>query len=144
MIQKFIIEGNPRGQGRPRACKKDKHAAVYEAKEDTVYKENLAAQIVAQRPHFIGAGIPVEIEAHFYLSRPQAHYGAKGLKSRYENARPLGKPDVDNLGKACMDALNGIVWHDDSQIVRVVTEKHYADTQPHILIEVRCPTQAVR
>ena len=140
MIQKFIIEGNPRGQGRPRACKRGKHAAVYEAKEDTMYKENLAAQVVAQRPHFIPADVPVELEVSCFLLRPKYHYGAKGLKPRYETARPLGTPDVDNLGKAVMDSLNGVVWHDDSQIVRVVTEKHYADTAPHIVIEVRCPT----
>ena len=140
MRQVFIIQGNPRGQGRPRATVRGRHASVYEAKEDTMYKQNLAAQVVAQRPHFIGAGIPVEVEAHFYLSRPQAHFGAKGLKPRYEDARPLGKPDVDNMIKAIKDAVKGIVWHDDSQVFRVTGEKHYADTAPHITIEVKSPT----
>ena len=30
---------------------------------------------------------------------------------------PTGKPDADNVEKAIKDALNGIVWHDDSQVV---------------------------
>jgi len=136
MIQRFIIQGNPRGQGRPRATRRGNHAAVYEDSKDTMYKQNLAAQVVTQRPEFIGAGIPVEIEVHFYLPRPQSHFGTKGLKPRYEDARPLGKPDVDNMIKAVKDAAKGIVWHDDSQVVRVIGEKHYADTQPHLVLEV--------
>lgn len=139
MIQKFVIQGNPRGQGRPRACKRGRHAAVYEAKEDTMYKENLAAQVVAQRPNFIGVDLAVEIEMHFYLSRPAYHFGVKGLKPRFETAKPLGKPDVDNMVKAVKDSLTGIVWHDDCQVVKVIAEKHYADTQPHITLEIKSP-----
>ena len=142
MIQKFIIQGNPRGQGRPRACKRGRHASVYEAREDTMYKENLAAQVVAQGPSYITMDQPVEIEVMFYLSRPAYHFGAKGLKPRYENARPLGKPDVDNMVKAVKDSLTGIVWHDDAQIVRIWAEKHYADTQPHITLQVYARTEA--
>ena len=141
MIQHFIIEGNPRGQGRPRATRRGNHASVYEAKEDTVYKQNLAAQVVAQRPHFIGVDIPIELSVVCYMLRPKYHFGTKGIKERFTDVRPLGKPDVSNLLKAIEDALNGIVWHDDSQIIKVTTEKYYADTKPHITIEVKCPTQ---
>lgn len=143
MIQRFIVEGNPRGQGRPKATIRGRHAGVYEDSKDRLYKENLAAQVVTQRPEFIPAGVPVELEVSCYMSRPQAHYGAKGLKPRYEDARPLGTPDVDNIAKACMDALKGIVWHDDSQIVRVTMEKHYTLTRPHMVVEVTCPTKVI-
>lgn len=33
------------------------------------------------------------------------------------------KPDIDNLGKLVMDALNGIVWHDDCQVAAKITTK---------------------
>ena len=39
--------------------------------------------------------------------------------------RPTGKPDLDNVAKLLADALNGILWHDDSQIVALEVEKHY-------------------
>ena len=42
--------------------------------------------------------------------------------------KPTTKPDLDNVMKAIFDSLNGIVYKDDSQIVRVVAEKHYSDT----------------
>lgn len=33
--------------------------------------------------------------------------------------------DVDNLGKAIMDGMNGIAWHDDRQVIRLEVEKEY-------------------
>ena len=46
--------------------------------------------------------------------------------------RPSKRPDIDNYLKTVMDALNGIAYADDSQIVRCVVEKRYAwePTQP--------------
>ena len=137
MTQKFIIEGNPRGQGRPRATVRGRHAAVYEAKEDTLYKNNIAAQVVAQKPEYIEFN-PVSIDVGFYIQRPKYHYDSKGrVKERYVDDCPIGKPDIDNMLKALYDACNGIVWRDDSQIVQVTAEKAYASTRPHLTLEVK-------
>jgi len=40
---------------------------------------------------------------------------------------PTGRPDWDNLGKIISDALNGIAWRDDSQIVDASVKKFYTD-----------------
>ncbi len=40
--------------------------------------------------------------------------------SEYENKSHM---DVDNIAKACLDALNGVVWRDDRQVVRLTSEK---------------------
>jgi len=135
--QRFVIQGNPRGQGRPRATRRGNHAAVYEAKEDTLYKNNLAAQVVAQRPEYIEFN-PVSVEAGFYIQRPKYHYDSKGrVKPRYVDDCPIGKPYIDNMLKALYDACNGIVWRDDAQIVEVTAKKEYAETVPHIVLEVK-------
>jgi Holliday junction resolvase RusA-like endonuclease len=42
--------------------------------------------------------------------------------------RPAKKPDADNIMKAIADALNGIAYKDDSQIVNVTITKWYSDT----------------
>ena len=34
-----------------------------------------------------------------------------------------GQMDVDNIAKACLDALNGIVWRDDRQVYKLISEK---------------------
>jgi len=46
------------------------------------------------------------------------------------------KPDGDNCLKAAKDALNGIVWIDDCQVIESVARKRYGDA-PQVLIHVR-------
>ena len=38
---------------------------------------------------------------------------------------PVKKPDCDNIAKAILDALNGLAYEDDSQIVSAVILKRY-------------------
>ena len=42
--------------------------------------------------------------------------------------RPSKRPDLDNLNKSVMDALNGIVYRDDCQVVTLNSKKVYAET----------------
>jgi Holliday junction resolvase RusA-like endonuclease len=46
------------------------------------------------------------------------------------------RPDLDNLIKTVLDALNGIAYTDDKQIVRLGATKAYG-TDPKILISIR-------
>lgn len=67
----------------------------------------------------------LEVQLYFRLARPGGHWGKNGLKPSAP-ARPRGKPDIDKLVRATLDALIGCVMDDDSRIVRLVAEKHYA------------------
>ena len=49
---------------------------------------------------------------------------------------PTKKPDVDNVVKAIFDALNGIVWGDDVQVVWLAASKRY-DAIPGVLVGIR-------
>ena len=40
--------------------------------------------------------------------------------------RPMKKPDADNVLKCICDALNGVAFVDDAQVVRAVVEKFYS------------------
>lgn len=137
MIQTFTVLGIAKGQGRPRACKRGQHAGMFKAKVDAQNETNIAAQVVAQKPVLIGQGVPVALTLEVYVPRPKLHFDSKGyIKDRFYNARPTSKPDVSNILKAIEDALNGIVWHDDSQIYRVEVERGYGDT-PKTVIKVK-------
>ena len=48
---------------------------------------------------------------------------------------PTKKPDFDNIQKIICDALNGVAYHDDSQIVKADIEKVYS-TMPHVEVNV--------
>jgi Holliday junction resolvase RusA-like endonuclease len=45
--------------------------------------------------------------------------------------------DLDNAAKAVLDALNGIVWRDDSQIARLLVERAYDPAAPGVRLTVR-------
>ena len=49
------------------------------------------------------------------------------MASALENKiRPVTKPDTDNILKIVKDALNGVLWKDDAQVVSDKVEKFYS------------------
>lgn len=68
-------------------------------------------------PTFAGA---LEVTFHFYRARPQSHYNSTGglSKEGREHPFPITRPDLLKLARSTEDALTGIVWTDDSIIVR--------------------------
>ena len=49
---------------------------------------------------------------------------------------PTSRPDIDNYAKLVCDALNGIIWHDDSQITTLTLSKEYSG-DPAITLYVK-------
>lgn len=83
------------------------------------------------------SGQPFELLIVFYLARPQKHFDRLGLRPDAPPA-PMGKPDVDKLQRALLDALTGIVFEDDARIVRIVAEKRYATPSRDIGVWAEC------
>ena len=50
-------------------------------------------------------------------------------RHRKQGAYKPSKSDLDNLVKVCADAINGIVYLDDAQIVRLTAEKIYGQPE---------------
>ena len=72
---------------------------------------------------------PVCVEVEFELPRPQGHYrSGKRAGEVRDSAPPLPttKPDLDKLLRACLDALTGVAWGDDAQVVQAWCRKVYA------------------
>jgi crossover junction endodeoxyribonuclease RusA len=71
---------------------------------------------------------PVRLELVFTLARPKGHYGTgrnAGRLRRSAPAAPITKPDIDKLARAVLDALTGIVFRDDAQVVELEIVKRY-------------------
>jgi Holliday junction resolvase RusA-like endonuclease len=72
---------------------------------------------------------PVKVEITALFRRPASHLTARGELRKGATGYPgrnLG--DVDNLAKGALDALTGIAWLDDSQVVDLRVSKHWANT----------------
>ena len=91
------------------------------------------------------ASDPVAMRMSFRMPRPQNHYlpaNARRPKPELRLDAPHWVPsgaDVDKLARAVLDALTGVVYVDDSQVVSIVAAKRYvADGEgPGLRLEVR-------
>jgi len=69
---------------------------------------------------------PLTIAVDFYLPRPKGHYGARGIRPSAPKHH-IVKPDATKLLRAVEDALQGVVYRNDSQIVRQTVTKGYGE-----------------
>ena len=67
-------------------------------------------------------------EIEVYIKMPQSFSKMKKQRAIAGEIRPLIKPDVDNCTKNIFDALNGVLYPDDKQIVELSVAKYYSDT----------------
>lgn len=48
---------------------------------------------------------------------------------------PTKKPDLDNVAKIVCDALNGVAYKDDAQIVDLKVHKYFSET-PEVVVVI--------
>lgn len=81
---------------------------------------------------------PLHVRLKFCMPRPKGHYGTGKNADRVKDSAPefpTTKPDVLKLARAVEDALTGIVYGDDAQIVMEDLQKCY-DTNPRVVVSV--------
>jgi Holliday junction resolvase RusA-like endonuclease len=126
-IISFEIPGCPVAKGRARAFKRGNYIAHY-TPEKTVNYENLVKMVAMQDmkgKQLISGPISMVISLFFQI--PESWSNKKRLSALNGTVRPTVKPDLDNCVKSLCDAINGIVWHDDKQVVEVTVKKFYSD-----------------
>lgn len=124
MMIKFTAPIKPVTWSRPQFDSRNKQ--VYNKDTLTEYEETIgfyAKAAMQGRPPLTGE---VRLYAEFYRPKP------KKRKDKPEQVSFSG--DVDNYLKAVSDALNGICYVDDRQVVDVRGKKFFG--KPHVIIEV--------
>lgn len=71
---------------------------------------------------------PLRISIQFKFAHPKSHLKTNGELRKSAPSLHVSKPDIDNLVKFVLDALNGRLYKDDSQIVSLIAIKQYAET----------------
>ena len=72
---------------------------------------------------------PIKINLIFYMLIPKNTSKVKREKMLKGELLPAKRPDFDNLAKGITDALNGLAFKDDNQIVEAHIYKRYGDPQ---------------
>lgn len=134
MTIRITLDGNPTAKGRPRFTSVGGFGRAFTPAKTRAYEARLAD---AGRAVMAGAEPlqgPLSLVMHVRLPIPKSWPKARQQSARTGCTRPTGKPDWDNFGKV-VDALNGIVWADDGQVVQATVLKYYAD-EPCMTVEV--------
>ncbi len=120
----IIVEGEPKGKGRPRFTRAS-HA--YTPARTREYEDLIALRALQEMRgrHPIPRDVPLHVKIIAIFGVPVSWPKKKRLAALQGVLRHTRKPDYDNVAKAVCDALNGIVFEDDCQIVRGYVEKIY-------------------
>ena len=134
MIIKFTVYGNPTAKGRPRFSVRGKFVRAYTPEKTAKAENNLRAQALAYKPAQ-PLETPLFVGIKVFRAIPKSMPKKRIEMAEKGSLRPITKPDVDNYQKLIYDALNGIFWRDDNQIVESMTAKFYS-AAPRVEIEI--------
>lgn len=134
-----LIPGEPIGQGRPRFARMGKFVRAYDPAKSREWKSGArecmarSVPIPGTLPFPQGTLLTVLVQAVF--TRPAGTYSKRAPKGR----EPKGtRPDTENVVKAALDAGTGTLWHDDSQVWRLIAWKEIGaqDEAPFVRLTV--------
>jgi Holliday junction resolvase RusA-like endonuclease len=133
---KFTIPGEPTGKGRPRVVSRGGFARAYTPEKTAAY-ENLVKleyerQCQGQR---ISAPAPITMTVHAFYGISKGDSKRRRAEKLRGDLLPTKKPDCDNVLKVIADALNGLAYDDDAQIVFAVIRKLYGE-EPRVEVEI--------
>lgn len=129
-------------KGRPRFARRGNHVSAYTPKNTAEYEEKIRCEYLAAKDREAWLnGEPIEVRVTAYKKIPSSASKKERLRIKVERVRPVTKPDVDNYLKIALDALNGVAYADDNQVVRAVAEKCYSDGEAYMEIELKRATE---
>lgn len=127
----FTIPGEPQGKARPRFA--GKH--TYTQPKTAAYEELVRFCYREQGGGCFPKGAPLHVTISAAFAVPTSDSKRKRQAKLRGEMLPTKRPDWDNIGKIVCDALNGVAWHDDAQIVSAYVQKTY-DTTSYVQVEI--------
>jgi Holliday junction resolvase RusA-like endonuclease len=122
----FTIPGEPVGKGRPRFSRQGSFVKAYTPGKTVSYENLIKVEYERQSGLSFGER-EIGLRVTAYFSIPKSVSKAKRQRMKDGEIRPAKKPDIDNVCKVVADALNGVAYNDDRQIVYTEISKRYDD-----------------
>ena len=125
----FTVYGTPQPAGSKRAMQHpvtQRIVVLDAAKNSRPWKNDVAETALQSMTALEPLEGPLILSLVFYVQRPKGHYGKRGLRPSAPRF-PAVRPDVTKLIRAVEDAMTGIVWRDDAQVVDQHALKRYGE-----------------
>lgn len=133
----FEVKGKVVPSPRPRVSK----FGTYMPEKYVLYKETIKNSFQKQKPNFtpFTGEIKVKIEAVFSVPKSYSKKKREALLPipgvEHSGAGYIHRPDVDNISKTILDALNGVAYVDDCQVTGLLIFKEYG-YEDKVIIEI--------
>ena len=131
----FIIYGEPVPQGRARSAIVNDKVIVYDPAKSRDFKR--LVKYVAQ-PHIpeslIASAITLTVKA--YVSIPKSFSKKKRELALSGELRPVTKPDLKNIIAGVEDALEKVLYENDSQVVEYGASGKWYGDPPRVEVEL--------
>lgn len=141
MKLKFEVAGEPVAQARPRVVRTKTGVRGIDPAKSKNYKAwvkfcalNAFRKLETKEPKKLMAA-PLKVKLLIYRSIPRSDSNKLKIQKQNNDVLPTVKPDIDNVFKAVTDALTGIIWQDDKQIVNAEIAKRFS-SMPRVEIEI--------
>ena len=127
----FTIKGEIQTKQRPRATIRNGYARVYTPKDTILYENYIKSEYQRQCDKWFGnEPLNVCIECRFKANEDIVKMMELGYNIVCDNHK-----DCDNLAKIVCDALNGVAYMDDKQIISLKVSKSY-DLTEYIVVSI--------
>ena len=131
-----VVLGDPVAQGRPRFSRQGGFVKAYDPSKSRDYKSYVRLIAAQNAPDSPVEGA-IELSLRIYRAIPKGMPKYKREAAKAGTLRPVTKPDVSNVLKGVEDALKGVWYKDDSQIVGYGVLGKWYDERPRIEIMMR-------
>ena len=121
----LVIYGKPIGKARPRFGRtRSGKPVTYTPQQTKNYEQEIAttAQCAMTGKLLMEGPLKVEIKAFFFHKKKEGFH--------------VSRPDLDNIIKAILDGLNGVVFNDDASVAVLAASKHYVNDEEQERVEV--------
>lgn len=126
MMRSFTVPGKPQGKGRPRFSGRNGIVRTFTPPRTAEYEEQIAMAYRAKYGDSFGeAPMGMIVTAVMPIPKSATRIAKIFMASGW--TRPTVKPDCDNILKVVADALNGVAYDDDKQLVEVSVQKVYGE-----------------
>ncbi len=127
MLYEFEVPGKIIGKGRPRV--NTLTAIAYTPAKTKEYEELVKQYFIIKYRGAEPLTQRISITIKAYISIPKTASKTQASEMLNNNISPTKKPDIDNIAKIILDALNKIAFCDDNQITKLNIEKIYSEEE---------------
>lgn len=127
MIYEFEVPGKIIGKGRPRL--NSYTGTVYTPTITKDYETLVEQYFLIKYPKFKELEERVKVTIIAYFPIPKGTKKSDRSSMLENTISPTKKPDIDNIAKVILDAMNKFAFKDDNQITKLEVEKRYAEEE---------------